>query len=285
MRTASLQIRTPEGIVFALSLAGPVTRFLAWWIDLMCIATVVTSFGAVLIPLQLLSPNLAAAIGTLLYFLIGIGYGVVCEWWWRGQTVGKRLFRLRVVDAEGLRLQFSQVVIRNLLRFVDSLPLFYFVGGLACWFSSRCQRLGDLAANTIVIRLPRLAEPDLDQLLAGKFNSLRQHPHLAARLRQHVSPAEAALALQALLRRDTFEPIARVELFADLAAHFRAKVDFPPEATDGITDEQFLRNVVDVIYRTQLGSQGTVPGGSGASPSTHRSGLPRERKQNGSSLS
>jgi RDD family len=173
------------------------------------------------------------------------------EWAWRGQTVGKRLFRLRVVDAESRRLQFNQIVTRNLLRFVDSLPLFYFVGGVVCWLSPRCQRLGDIAANTIVIRHPRLAEPDLDQLLAGKYNSLRQFPHLAARLRQRVAPAEAAVAFQALLRRDDFEPVARVELFADLAAHFRAKVEFPSEATDGITDEQCLRNVVDVLYRTR----------------------------------
>jgi hypothetical protein len=134
---------------------------------------------------------------------------------------------------------------------VDSLPLFYFVGGLVSWFNPKCQRLGDLAANTIVIRSPRLAEPDLDQLLAGKFNSLRQYPHLAARLRQRVSPAEAAMAVQALLRRDDFEPVARVELFDALAAHFRAKVEFPAEATDGIADEQFLRNVVDILYRTR----------------------------------
>jgi len=88
-------------------------------------------------------------------------------------------------------------------------------------------------------------------LLAGKFNSLRQYPHLAARLRQSVSPAEAAVAVQALLRREEFDPLARIELFRDLAAHFRAKAAFPPEATDGITDEQYLRNVVDVIYRTR----------------------------------
>jgi uncharacterized RDD family membrane protein YckC len=249
MKTASLQIRTPEGIVFSQALAGPVTRFLAWLVDLLAIGAALTTLGSVLVPLQLLSPGLAAAAMTLCYFAISIGYGVVCEWWWRGQTIGKRLFRLRVVDAEGLRLQFNQIVIRNLLRFVDSLPVFYFVGGLVCWFNAKAQRLGDWAANTIVIRIPRLAEPDLDQILAGKFNSLRHYPHLAARLRQRVSPAEAALALQALLRRDRFEPVARVELFAEIAAHFRAKVQFPPEATDGITDEQYLRNVVDVIFR------------------------------------
>jgi hypothetical protein len=183
--------------------------------------------------------------------VVSIGYGIFFEWAWRGQTIGKRLFRLRVADVEGMRLQFNQIVVRNLLRFVDALPLFYFVGGLTCWLSSNCQRLGDIAANTIVIHTPKIAEPDLDQLLAGKYNSLRLFPHLAARLRQNVSPVEADTALQALLRREEFDLNARVELFGDLAAHFRAKVEFPAEATDGVADEQYLRNVVDVIYRTQ----------------------------------
>jgi len=217
MRTSTLQIRTPEGIVFSQLLAGPVTRFLAWFVDLVCILAVVMLLSIAFSLLRLISDNLAGALYLLSYFAISIGYAIACEWGWRGQTIGKRLFRLRVVDAEGLRLQFHQIVTRNLLRFVDSLPLFYFVGGLVSWLSPKCQRLGDLAANTIVIRNPRVSEPDLDPLL----------------------------------RRDDFEPLARVELFGDLAAHFRAKVEFPPEATDGIADEQYLRNVVDVLYRTR----------------------------------
>ena len=251
MKTSALEIRTPEGVLFSQLLAGPVTRAAAWAVDVTCIGALLTVLSFLLLPLQIISPNLGAAAATLGYFGLSIGYGVACEWWWRGQTVGKRILRLRVVDAEGLRLQFNQIVTRNLLRFVDSLPLFYFVGGLVCWFSPKCQRLGDIAANTIVIRQPRLAQPDLDQLLAGKYNSLRQHPHLAARLRQRVSPAEAAVALQALLRRDEFEPVARVELFGELAAHFRGLVELPSEALEGITDEQFLRNVVDVVYRSR----------------------------------
>lgn len=251
MRTSTLQIRTVEGVVFSQLLAGPVTRFLAWLVDLLCIVVVMTAFGWLTSLLGLLSWNIAGAVSAIGYFVISIGYGIACEWGWRGQTIGKKVLRLRVVDAEGMRLQFNQIVTRNLLRFVDSLPATYLVGGLVCWFSPKCQRLGDIAANTVVIRSPRVREPDLDQLLAGKFNSLRQFPHLAARLRQNVSPAEAAVALQALIRRNDFDPVDRVELFAELAAHFRAKVEFPPEATDGIADEQYLRNVVDVIYRAR----------------------------------
>src|SRR5436190_4255461 len=195
------------------------------------------------------------AIGLLAFFVLSIGYSIYFEWMWRGQTLGKRILRLRVMDAEGLRLKFSQVVIRNLLRVVDMIPM-YLVGGLAVVLSRRAQRLGDLAANTVVIRIPKLTEPNLDQLLAGKFNSLRAFPHLAARLRQRVSAEEGSLALQALVRRDLLEPQARLELFAELANHFRAKVAFPTEATDGTTDEQYVRNIVDLLYRSNRPAAG-----------------------------
>lgn len=247
--TNKLTIKTPEGIAFSLSLAGPVTRFLAWVIDMAGMAVISRVIGSLLGLLGFISRDLAGAASIAAYFIISIGYPVVLEWSWRGQTLGKRLLRLRVMDEQGLRLEFNQVVIRNLLRLVDSLPALYLVGGLACLISGRAQRLGDLAANTIVVRHPRVLEPNLDQLLTDKYNSLRDYPHLEARLRQHVSPREAGAALEALLRRDELEPLARVELFRDMAAHFKAVVKFPEEATDGISDEQYVRNVVDVLFR------------------------------------
>lgn len=259
MKTSTLSIRTPEGIVFSQLLAGPVSRFLAWLVDGLCISAIMMLVGLIVALVGILSPSFAFAFYAIAYFVISIGYGILLEWTLRGQTIGKRLFRLRVVDVEGMRLQFNQIATRNLLRVVDALPAFYLVGGLTCWLNRNCQRLGDIAANTIVIRNPRLTEPDLDQLLAGKFNSLRQYPHLAARLRQHVSAGEAAIALQALLRRDDFEPVDRVDLFGELAAHFHAKVEFPSEATDGVGDEQYLRNVIDVIYRQEASKRMPQP--------------------------
>jgi uncharacterized RDD family membrane protein YckC len=249
-RTNTFNIRTPEGIVFSQLLAGPVPRFLAWLIDFFCLLFLVIVVNLVMLPFALVSPDLMQALSLLTFFVLSLGYGMVLEWSWRGQTIGKRFLRLRVVDAQGLRLHASQIVIRNLLRVVDMLPLLYLTGGLTCLCTRRAQRLGDIAANTVVIRTPKMAEPDLEQLLAGRYNSLRQFPHLEARLRQRVSPSEAAVAMQALLRRDQLEPESRVELFARLADHFRSVVTFPLEATEGIADEQYIRNVVDVLYRT-----------------------------------
>jgi uncharacterized RDD family membrane protein YckC len=248
-KTASILIRTPEGITFSLLLAGPVTRFLAWGIDFACIAAATMVTRTMLGFAGIISVDLSRGLSLVASFVIAVGYGMAAEWYWRGQTVGKRLLRLRVMDARGLKLRFSQVAIRNLLRFVDSLPALYAVGGIACLFSRRVQRLGDMAADTVVVRNPRTGDPDLEQVLSGKYNSLRDYPYLCTRLRQRTMPQEGSIALQAVLRREEFDPAARPVLFGQIASHFRSLVEFPEEALYGITDEQYIRNVVDVLYR------------------------------------
>ncbi len=248
-RINTLTIKTPEGIGFSLRLAGPVTRFLAWVVDLGTIVAIISILNVVLGILGVMSRDLAMAANIIAFFVVSIGYGILTEWHWQGQTLGKKLLRLRVMDEQGLRLQFSQIVIRNLLRFMDSLPALYLVGGLVCLFNRRAQRLGDFAANTIVVWTPRVSEPDVNQLLEGKYNSFREYPHLEARLRQHITPAEAQVAAQAIVRRDDLDPQARIELFRELTAYFKTIVSFPQEATDGISDEQYVRNVVEAIFR------------------------------------
>jgi uncharacterized RDD family membrane protein YckC len=251
-RANLLLIRTPEGVVFSQPLAGPTTRLLAYALDLAVAIVIERVAQAALVVFMVFGADLSNAFAILAFFAVQIGYGIGCEWFLRGQTIGKKLLRLRVVDAQGLRLHFSQIVLRNLLRFVDMLPGFYLVGGLACLFSRHAQRLGDLAANTVVVRVIAVHPPDLEKLTGGKYNSLRDYPHLEARLRQRVSPAEAAAALRALVRREHLEAAARVELFDEFANYFRAVVEFPPEATAGISSEQYIVNVVDILYRPRL---------------------------------
>lgn len=251
MQDHQLVIRTPEGVTFHLVLAGPISRSLAWLLDAATIAAAAMVMMLVLSALGKLSADISTAILLVALFGVNLGYAMVLEWFWNGQTLGKRVLGLRVMDVRGLRLQPYQIIIRNLLRAVDSLPAAYLLGGLTSVFNRHAQRLGDLAANTIVIRERRVVEPDLDLLLEKvHYNSLRDAPHLAARLRQQSAPEEAELALQALMRRDALTPQARVALFEALAAHFRQKVTFPQEALEGLSDEQYVRNVVDVLFKT-----------------------------------
>ena len=75
------------------------------------------------------------------------------------------------------------------------------------------------------------------------------HPHLAARLRQRVAPELAGVALDALVRRDQFDDAARVALFRELAVAFKKLVEFPAEAVEALSDEQYVRNTVEILYR------------------------------------
>jgi len=256
MRAQQLAIRTAEGITFNLTLAGPISRSLAWLIDAACIAAASKMLGGVLSLMGIISQDFSGAILMVLFFILNMGYAMAMEWRWQGQTVGKRLLGLRVTDMRGLRLHFSQIAIRNLLRAVDSLPLLYLVGGLAVLINRHAQRLGDIAANTVVVRESKLKLPDLDTFLEKvHYNSLRDYPHLVARLRQRITPEEAGLALQVLVRRNELSADARVNLFNDMATHFKKKVAFPPQATESLSSEQFIRNAVDVLFTTGVKQQ------------------------------
>ncbi len=226
-------------------------RFSAWLIDFLIIMTVVMLIESFMFGIiGALSWDLATAAAALTTFIAGIGYGVLLEWKWRGQTIGKRIFHIRVMDAQGLKLRFSRIVIRNLLRFIDQLPALYALGGITCFLNSKNQRLGDIAADTIVVWHPAIPEPELNHILPDKYNTLRKYPHLAARLRQQVSPHEAGIILDALIRRDRLNPKDRVRLFKSIAGRFQAMVEFPQEAVEGLSDEQYIRNVADIVFRT-----------------------------------
>src|SRR5882724_10641992 len=98
----TILIRTPEGIEFRLPLAGISSRMLAFAVDLCAIMAAGTALEKALAPLRVISEDVSAALYVILYFVISMLYGILTEWLWRGQTIGKRLLGLRVVDSSGL---------------------------------------------------------------------------------------------------------------------------------------------------------------------------------------
>jgi uncharacterized RDD family membrane protein YckC len=243
------QLKTSEGIEFSFVLASPLIRFMAWALDFLAILALTSSLRFASALIGIFSSDFASALAIVVYFLISVGYPIFCEWKYRGQTIGKKLFGLRVVDAHGYRLTFQQIFVRNITRVADMIPTPYLLGGLVCFFSTRNQRLGDFAANTIVIRNVKVEVPILPEPGERHFNSLRQYPHLEARLRREVTPEAAGLILNTLIRSNSLESTARLKIFEELAAHFRNLVQFPPESVESIPDEQYLKNVVDVLFR------------------------------------
>jgi uncharacterized RDD family membrane protein YckC len=249
MKQSALIIETPEGVTFSYELATPVIRAFAWVVDATVLGGIAYGISQVTSLLRMVNPDWAAGLGAISFFVLSIVYGMFCEWRWRGQTIGKRLFGLRVIDSHGLRLRLSQVALRNLMRLFDSLPLLYLVGATASLFSCNLQRLGDLVANTVVVRERRWEDPDIERIAPAKYNSLLAWPHVAARLRSVAEPEAVAMAVRAVTHRDEYDPVARVELFQSLAEYFRSLASFPPSALEGISDEEYVRSVLRVIYR------------------------------------
>jgi len=223
---------TPEYVEFHFVLAGLYSRFLAWLLD-----SVLVVFGtiAVLSALQGLatvSEGFFSALAAIVWFLLDWGYSITLEAAWSGQTVGKRLLSLRVIQESGVRIGFYHAVLRNLVRPLDRLPLMYLVGGGAALASRGQQRLGDLLAGTIVVRERRLTVPSDVSRRAGE-TALLQDALFLSRVKR-LSPEERELVFSAALRREELGIEARLSLFAALAKRLEDEVDLvkPPHLSD-----------------------------------------------------
>jgi len=148
-----LVVATPERVSFGYQVAGLGTRAIAQILDLLILAGVLLgiSFAAVAIG-QAGFDTVAFLLAILGGFVVVFGYFWACEAFWSGQTIGKKVFRLRAVGDRGEPMTFMQAGIRNVVRIVDFLPYGYGVGMVVLFVNGKGKRLGDLAAGTIVVK-------------------------------------------------------------------------------------------------------------------------------------
>jgi uncharacterized RDD family membrane protein YckC len=222
MNASAHTILTPEHVEIRLVPAGLGRRFLAVLVDALC-ATALAS--ALSLPASALLPRgHAAALFLTTSFAIGWGWHVFFEVYRHGRTPGKQLLGLRVVDGRGLPLSLEQALVRNVIRALDFLPLFYGLGALISQLDRRRRRLGDLAADTLVIReggaLPALR----DLRRSPEFNSLRT-PRVLRLVRRRVGVEEAELLLALSLRSDELLDGPRHDLMEEVARHYRERLE------------------------------------------------------------
>lgn len=152
-------VELADGVEIRLRMAGPALRANAYLIDLALRAGVLTVGGFVVSLAGIaIGTNVSQGLMLLSWFLLDWLYPVFFEAGKRGATPGKRWMGLRVVQSTGSPITLGQAVVRNFLRFVDSMPFCTYAFGLtSCVATKRFQRLGDLAAGTVVIydRLPQ----------------------------------------------------------------------------------------------------------------------------------
>jgi uncharacterized RDD family membrane protein YckC len=159
----TLKIDTPENVTFDYPVAGIGSRFLAALIDTAIIGVLQFIVFATLLWIVSIADisSESAGDGAFIYWVYGVivllsfvfywGYYIFFEILWNGQTPGKRTVGLRVLRVDGTPVSASEVVIRNLVRTIDLLPVAYGVGVVTMFISHNSRRLGDLAAGTIVV--------------------------------------------------------------------------------------------------------------------------------------
>lgn len=151
-----LNIDTPENVVFGYEVVGIGSRFIAALIDTSAIVALqlVVNLVALYITFNVFGGRgggwITAVLG-LLSFAMLWGYYIFFEMLWNGQSPGKRWVGLRVIRADGTPLTLTESIIRNLVRIVDFLPLFYGVGLVTMFLDKKSRRLGDMAASTLVV--------------------------------------------------------------------------------------------------------------------------------------
>jgi uncharacterized RDD family membrane protein YckC len=141
------RISTPEGIELTLRLAGPVPRALAWGFDLVIRAGLLLVIMMAAGELQ----KFGVAIMLLSSFFLEWLYPAAFEALWSGMTPGKRLLGIMVLNDDGTPVRWPGALTRNLLRAADFLPVLYFIGFVTMVINRDFKRLGDLAANTLVV--------------------------------------------------------------------------------------------------------------------------------------
>lgn len=232
-----LTLASAEGIDLDLRLAGIGSRGSAFLVDLVLQAVALGLAGLVAGAFG----DLGRAFLAVTAFLVLLGYPILAEAF-GGRTVGKALLRLSVVSTEGTPITFLASVIRNLVRLVDSLPGTYFVGIAAVLLTRRSQRLGDLAAGTLVVHSGSRSRRDGSATLgpATPFDS-GLPPEAAGWDVSAVTADEVAAVRSFLDRRRGLDPSHRANLAQTLSFQLLTKVAGVP--LDG-GPERFLERVV-----------------------------------------
>jgi uncharacterized RDD family membrane protein YckC len=243
------QVLTTEKVPFSYRVAGLGARFLAWLIDaglILMLFLVGALFSSVW---DIGRAGLGLAIVLLWRFAVIWGYFLLFEWLWQGQTPGKRVLGIRVIRWDGTAVSFYQAAVRNLVRIVDSLPIPLPAGVGALGFAVAAanrehRRLGDLAADTLVVHVERGAKP-IRALQDARLEADRARLALLRQRLGQLDREQKQTLLDLCLRREQLRLTERARLFRAAAGFITGRLGLAPEAYE--SDEKFVLQLAAVL--------------------------------------
>ncbi len=256
-----VRFETPENIPVTYKLAGPGTRFIACVFDHIVIVAAILAMTVLTMVVLLLLAQLNIGIegdlfadgaegfmtwimlATAIQVVLYLGYFTVLEWIWNGQTLGARIMGVRVVMDRGFSLSFAGVFLRNIFRVIDVIPVLWVVPVV----SEKLQRLGDMAAGTLLVREENEAHQDIRAQLSERppSESVFAINQVHVNSLQHVDVAAAEMFL---LRRDGLHPAHRQELAETLCANLSRRIG-REEPVDPSQAERFIEDLLSAYAR------------------------------------
>jgi uncharacterized RDD family membrane protein YckC len=239
------QTVTPEAVRLRTDVAGIGSRSIALMVDILLQALVLIPVVIIVTAGGVSGLAESVVLGVSLFVVLWL-YFPMFEWLRDGQTPGKRAQGIRVVRTTGQPAGFAPVMIRNLLRVIEvyALP---FIALTSMFFTARVQRLGDIAADTMVVRDRAMPAP---QVLSMSAPDARASAIDASRLGER----EYALLRTFLARRASLDPAASHQLARSLATVLRRQLGDQP-AYASMSDEDLINAAVQ-SYRARFSSGG-----------------------------
>ncbi|HYW29849.1 MAG TPA: RDD family protein [Gaiellales bacterium] len=223
---------TPERVAVEHDIAGVGSRAVAQLLDWVVISVVLigslilTAVASLTVPAWLL-----ITLAIIMFGAMPFAYFFFAEWRF-GATLGKRVMRIRVLTELGAPIGARESLVRNLVRVIDFLPTSYLLGGIVALISSRSQRLGDMAAGTVAVRIPK-RPGGVPKAAAVSFVDLVAADEATA---GGVPPRLAEIIAEFESRRGTLTKEAQETLASKIAARVERHLARPP----GMSDDQFL---------------------------------------------
>ncbi len=184
-------------------------------------------------------------IGLVIAFLLFmLFYGLIFEWFWKGETPGKRIMRLRIVHDDGTFIGFTSAVLRNIFRIVDLLPAGYLVGFITALLNQRRKRIGDYVAGTLVIRERSKEVPHLDAGDETLFASVKN-------LEECITPSLREIIDEYLRSRSSMEKRAIEKVERELVTLIEARTGIrrPESVSASAFIASLRRNISDATRR------------------------------------
>jgi uncharacterized RDD family membrane protein YckC len=247
------EVITTEKVPLRFRVAGINSRLLAWLADMGMILLFLFMGAVVSAPLSMGRAGLGEALLLLWIFGVLFGYFLLFEWLWHGQTPGKRLVGIRVINWQGTGISFTQSAVRNLYRLVDGLPL-YGVAFVIAACNRENRRLGDLAAGTLVVHVESRARP-VQALQEGIPDMDRAREALLRQRLNQLDRQQKQTLLDICMRRDQLGVGDRARLFRAVGEYCQTQLGLTPQEYQ--SDEKFVLQLAAVLSFAGRAEQGS----------------------------